>query len=154
MKKFVTDNTSLGREPAFMNLTDFELIEVTSEEPQHPIEQALIPGESSGWLAAKPGPQVIRIRFHAARGLSLIHLYFEVIGEERTQEFALSYLSEGDTLPREIVRQQWNFSPGGSTHEIENYEVKIEGVREILLHVNPDLRHGRARASLKRLFLA
>ena len=41
---------------------------------------------------------------------------------------------------REIVRQQWNFSPQGSTSEIEDYGVGLPGVSALELTITPDLR--------------
>src|SRR5438552_9305056 len=49
----------------------------------------------------------------------------------RTQEFVLRWRSEDDPGFREIVRQQWNFSPPQTTREIEDYQVdlrKREGI--------------------------
>ena len=38
-------------------------MEVTSEDAAHPIESALLPGSASGWRAAAPGTQTIRLLF-------------------------------------------------------------------------------------------
>jgi len=40
---------------------------------------------------------------------------------------------------REIVRQQWNFSPTGSTTEIEDYFVDLDSVSVLELALRPDL---------------
>jgi len=50
--------------------------------------------------------------------------------------------------PRETVRQQWNFSPAGSTSEIEDYEVNLDGVSALELVINPDLTHNDGLATL------
>jgi outer membrane receptor protein involved in Fe transport len=38
---------------------------------------------------------------------------------------------------KEIVRQQWNFSPAGSTTEIEDYAVDLDGVSVLELAIQP-----------------
>jgi hypothetical protein len=48
----------------------------------------------------------------------------------------------------EIVRQQWNFSPDGSTSETEDYRVDLHGVSVMELNINPDVRSPYAIASL------
>ena len=47
---------------------------------------------------------------------------------DRLQEFTVRCLTADGSPSREIVRQQWNFSPGGSTSELEDYQVKLDGV--------------------------
>jgi hypothetical protein len=56
---------------------------------------------------------------------------------------------------REIVRQQWNFSPPGTTREIEDYQVELSEVTVLELVIVPDKTRGAAaRASLKSLRFA
>jgi hypothetical protein len=55
---------------------------------------------------------------------------------------------------REIVRQQWNFSPSGSIREIEDYTVDLSEVAILELIIVPDKADREARASLRSLRLA
>ena len=41
-------------------------VEITSEDADHPIESALLPGRASGWRAAGPGKQTIRLLFDSS----------------------------------------------------------------------------------------
>ena len=50
---------------------------------------------------------------------------------------------------REIVRQQWNFSPPGTAREVEDYSLDLSDVTAMELEVVPDKSGGEARASLK-----
>ena len=54
-------------------------------------------------------------------------------------------------LVREIVRQQWNFSPPNTTREIEEYNVQLSDVTVLELVIVPDISRGAGRASLKSL---
>jgi hypothetical protein len=58
-----------------------------------------------------------------------------------------------DQPTREIVRQQWTFSPGGSTHETEDYRVDL-WVTVLELTISPHISGGEARASLAELRIA
>jgi len=54
---------------------------------------------------------------------------------------------------REIVRQQWNFSPPETIREVEEYHVELSDVTVLELVIVPDNIEERLRASLKSLRL-
>ena len=47
----------------WLNVEGLAEVEITSEDAAHPIESALLPGLASGWRAAGPGKQTIRLLF-------------------------------------------------------------------------------------------
>jgi hypothetical protein len=51
-------------------------------------------------------------------------------------------------LLKEVVRQQWNFSPDGSTIESEDYVVDLKAVSILELTIDPDRGAGEALATL------
>ncbi len=141
-------------ELAWLQLAQIATVEVTSEESAHPVENALLlPGEPTGWRAAQTGEQIIRLIFDTAQALKLIRLVFIENEVERTQEFVLRWSADGESW-REIVRQQWNFSPHGNTQESEDYRVELAGLTQLELSIVPDVSGGMARASLAQLRLA
>src|SRR6202045_4854176 len=95
----------------WMELDKAAVVEVTSEDKEHPVESALVPGETRGWRAAASGTQIVRLIFDEPQRLTRIALAFEETETERTQEFVLRWSGDGGRSFREIVRQQWNFSP-------------------------------------------
>jgi hypothetical protein len=125
-------------------------IEVTSEDPARPIESALhaATGNAGGWRAAEPGPQTIRLRFDEPQRLERTRLVFDEQDVARTQEFVLRWSADGGRTYREIVRQQYTFSPSGSVREVEDYAVGLEGVTALELHIVPDISGGATPASL------
>ena len=127
------------------------LVEVTSEEKDHPIEAALIPGESKGWLASEPGTHTIRLIFDRPQKLKRISLVFEEKETSRTQEFVLRWSPNLEGSLREIVRQQWNFSPPYTTTESEEYRVDLSDVTVLEMTITPDVAGGVTHASLNRL---
>jgi hypothetical protein len=130
------------------------IVEVTSEDKDFPIESAFASEDSAGWRASVPGSQTIRLIFDQPQKLKCISLVFEENETDRTQEFVLWWSPDGGSSFKEIVRQQWNFSPSGSTREIEKYEVNLSNVTVVEVVVNPDISGGLARASLKNLRLS
>ena len=134
-----------------LDLSTTALVEVTSEEREYPIESALIPGESKNWRAAEPGSHTIRLVFDRPQKIERISLVFEEMETNRTQEFVLRWSAESDGTPREIVRQQWNFSPPHTTTEVEDYRVDLSQVTVLEMTITPDITGGLARASLNSL---
>ncbi len=129
-------------------------VEITSEHPSHPIESALLAGQASGWRAAEPGRQTIRIIFIHPQPLRQIWLNFHEPVVERTQEYVLRWSPDRGQSFQEIVRQQWNFSPRGSTSEAEDHHVDLQAVTMLELTIIPDLSERHAFASLAQLRLA
>ena len=141
-------------EAGWLDIERLAEAEITSEEPDHPIEAALVPGTGPGWRAAEPGEQTIRLLFDEPLRLRRIRLVFQEDEQERTQEFVLRWSPDGGRSYREIVRQQYNFSPPGMTREVEDYNVELDGVTALEVKIIPDISGGSARASLAQLRLA
>jgi len=137
-------------EEEWPDLESVAKVEVTSEDPSFPIESALVPGKSPGWRAAQRGAQIVRIIFDKPTRLSRIRLEFSETEITRTQEFTLRWSANTDGPFKEIVRQQWSFSPQGSTTEVEDYRVNLDGVSVLELALKPDLNPTNACASLAR----
>lgn len=155
MRKSIIDRPlQEGAAGDWLNLEFLARVETTSEVPAHPIESALIPGAGSGWRAAQSGTQIIRLVFDQALKLRRIFLVFEEKEQARTQEFTLHWLPEGEKHFRQIVRQQYNFSPPGTMRQIEDYRVDLDRLTALELTIIPDVSRGRACASLKQLLLA
>jgi hypothetical protein len=138
----------------WLNVEELAEVEITSEDAAHPIESALLPGRNSGWLAAGPGKQTIRLLFAHPQRLRRIRLNFEETRTERTQEYVLRWSPDGGKSFREIVRQQWNFSPQGTTCEKEDHQIDLPAVTVLELNIIPDISGENAIASLAQLRLA
>jgi hypothetical protein len=125
-------------------------IGVTSEADDAPVENVLYPDRDTGWRAGEPGPQIIKITFGGPTNIRRIQLVFRETQFARTQEFTLRCILAGGQR-REVIRQQWTFSPQGSTEEVEDYRVALDDVVVLELAIIPDIGNGRAHASLVRL---
>jgi hypothetical protein len=155
-KRLITPTPQSASSPSedWLDLDSAAVVEVTSEEKGYPVESALVSGETQGWRAADSGTQTIRLIFDVPQRIRRIWLVFEETEAERTQEFVLRWFSDGGHSFREIVRQQWNFSPPETIREIEDYQVELLNVTVLELVIVPDNRRRAVRASLNSLRLA
>jgi hypothetical protein len=149
-----TQSASKVLDEKWLDLNELAHVDLTSEDPAYPIENALAAGNSSdGWRASALGPQTIRIHFDKPQAVHRLHLRFVEPEQERAQEFLLSYVRNGGQK-REIVRQQWTFSPGGSTEQVENYLVNLADIVSVELVIDPDRGLNRMPATLAELRIA
>jgi hypothetical protein len=132
----------------WLNLEQVATVEVTSEDPGFPIEYAFASNDGPGWRASQGGEQQIRIIFDNPVPLHRTELRFHEADCERTQEFILRWSPESGGSATEIVRQQWNFSPTGSTTETEHYVVDLDAVSVLEIAIRPDLHRSEAVATL------
>ena len=133
----------------WLDLQSLAQVELTSEDAANPIEAALVPGAGSGWRAAQAGEQTICLLFDGLQRVSRIQLLFQEDQQARTQEFVLRWSPDSGRSYREIVRQQYNFSPPGVTREFEDYAVDLAGVTALELRIVPDISGGDARHRLR-----
>jgi hypothetical protein len=159
MRKSIVSPSAAAATPISDLWRDLERIarvEISSEDELFPIEHALGRKETTGWRAAETGPQLIRLHFDEPLNIKRLRLHFVDRTAERSQEFAV-YAGAGNEL-REVVRQQWSFSPHGSTEEIEDYTVSLSGITTLEIRIDPDRSHDPKQsqnyASLQSLKLA
>jgi hypothetical protein len=155
-KRIITSvqQESVSPEQDWLNIEELAEVEITSEDAAHPIESALLPGRTSGWRAAGPGKQTIRLLFATPQRLQRIWLNFVETRTERTQEYVLRWSPDGVQSFQEIVRQQWNFNPQSATSETEDHHFDLPAVIVLELIIIPDISGGNAFASLERLRIA
>jgi len=129
-------------------------VEITSEDPDDPIEAALLLNQTSGWRAAAPGKQTIRLIFNSPQQIQRILLSFVEPHVNRTQEYDLRWSSDDGQTFHEIVRQQWNFNTHDATRQTEDYHVDLNDVTVLELTIIPDISGGESVASLAQLRIA
>lgn len=138
----------------FLDLEQLAQVEITSECQEHPIESVLIEESGTGWQAAQPGEQTICLIFDQPLNIKHIHLIFDEQEQSRTQEFVLLWLINNEDYYREILRQQFHFSPPTTTQEIEYYNVNLNQLKALKLRIIPNIDGSEAFAKLKQLRLA
>ena len=134
------------------SLQDIAEVELTSEDLERPIESALLAEGPDGWRAATPGQQTITLTWSVPIAIRRIRLVFEEHSHARTQEFVVSASTRDGR--REIVRQQFTFSPPGTTVEREEYATHLDGVSQLELAIIPAIDGGDAVATLREWRIA
>jgi hypothetical protein len=157
MRKTVINQPIENTIPSELDYLDLEhlaQVEISSEYPEHPIESAFIECSESYWRAALPGEQTIRLIFDQPQAIKHIFLLFDEQEQPRTQEFVLLWRKDNEDHFREILRQQYHFSPPHSAQETENYTVDLKQLKALELRITPDISDGEACAKLTQLRLS
>jgi hypothetical protein len=129
---------------------------VTSETVDHPIDNVFDTRRGPGgsrWVAAAPGEQVLILAFDAAQTIRRVSLEVEELEVSRTQELELSVSCDGGQTYRELRRQEYTFSPPGTTFEREDWAVTAEGITHLQLRIKPDKGGKLYRATLTSLVI-
>jgi hypothetical protein len=142
--------------PGGIDIAAVATVLVTSESPDHPVDHAFDgrrgPG-ASRWIAGETGEQELILAFDTPQTIRQVGLEVEEPEVARTQELHLSTSCDGGQTYRELLRQEYNFSPPGTTFEREQWAVKAEGVTHLRLVIRPDKGGKPCRATLTSLVL-
>ena len=93
-----------------ISVADVATVQVTSEEADHPIDNAFDHNRGPGgsrWIAAEPGEQTLILLFDRPQTIRKIGLEVEDLAVTRTQELSVSVSSDGGRTYRELVRQEF-----------------------------------------------
>lgn len=140
-----------------ISVADVATVQVTSEQPGHPIENAFDgcrgPG-GSRWVADGPGEQTVILLFDRPQTIRRVGVEIEEPAVSRTQELSVSLSSDGGRTFRELVRQEFNFSPPGTSFEREVWSASAEDVTHLRVDIKPDKGGRVGQATLTSLTLA
>jgi hypothetical protein len=140
--------------PGELNIPAIATALVNSEATEHPIDNAFDtrcgPG-GSRWIAGDPGEQTLILAFDIPQAIRRICLEVEEQEVSRTQELQLTVSHDGGQSYRELLRQEYNFSPPGTTFEREDWSVTADHVTHLRLWVKPDKGGKPYRATLTSL---
>jgi F5/8 type C domain len=146
--------TTHGRSAVEKDIAAVATVLVSSEDPRYPIDYAFDgqrgPG-ASRWIAAQAGEQTLILAFDTPQTLRKILVEVEEPEISRTQEMAVSISHDGGQTYRELVRQEYNFSPPGTTLEHEEWAIKADAVSHLQLRIKPDKGGKAGRATLTTL---
>jgi hypothetical protein len=143
-------------EPGEIDIVATATVLVTSEDPAHPIEHVFDHQRGLGgsrWVASEPGEQTLVLAFDTPQTLHQIIVEAEEPDVSRTQELRLSMSYDGGQTYREWRRQDYTFSPPGTTFEREAWVVRAEGVTHLHLWLKPDKGGKPCQATLTALVL-
>jgi hypothetical protein len=140
-------SADVPQKTTWLDVKTISRIEATSEDSRYPIKSAF-EMDGHGWRAVEVGEQTIRLIFDEPQRIKRIQLCFMEADIERTQQFTLKWSPDRTGEMRPLIEQEWNFSPTGSTVEIENYEADLAGVKILQLVVSPGSGRGNDIATM------
>ena len=108
----------------------------------------------SMWSADCPGEQMIEIRFHHPMVVRRLRVVATEPEASRTQEMTVWACLHCGERHREVLRQQFNFSPDGATEEIEDYVFEFDDVSALQLRIVPSVEGRPATAHVRELRVA
>jgi hypothetical protein len=142
--------------PGEIDIAAVAIVLVSSETTEHPIDHAFDGNRGPGgtrWIAGEPGEQTVILAFDSPQVICRVALEVEEPDVARTQELRLAVSTDGGRTYRERLRQEYNFSPTGSTFEREDWEVRAENVTHLRLMIKPDKGVTGCRAMITSLVL-
>lgn len=148
--------TTSGPLPGELNVAALATVAVTSESEAHPVENVFDHRRGTGgsrWVAETPGEQTLILAFDMPQEIRHILLEVEETQVTRTQELQLAVSQDGGNTYRELLQQEFNFSPTGTTFEREEWTVAAGVVSHLRLRIKPDKGGQPCRASLTTLSL-
>ena len=132
-------------------------VQVSSEQASHPIDNVFDnrrgPG-GSRWIADGPGEQTLILVFDSPQAIRTVSLEVEEPSVSRTQELTATVSSDGGRTYRELVRQEFTFSPPSTSFEREVWSVTAEGVTHLRIDIKPDKGGRVGQATLTSLSVA
>jgi hypothetical protein len=140
-----------------ISVADVATVQVTGEQADHPIDNAFDRDRGPGgsrWIADGPGKQTLTLVFDSPQTIRQIGVEIEELDVSRTQELSVSVSSNGGQTYRELVRQEFTFSPPGTSFERELWSILAEGVTHLRVEIKPDKGGRVGRATLTSLTLA
>lgn len=141
---------------AVLDVAALARVLVSSEAVDHPIDLAFDGQGGPGgtrWIAAETGEQTLIVAFDRPQAVRAIQLEVEEAAVARTQELQVALSSDGGTNYREIVRQEYNFSPPATSFERERWSADAPDVTHVRVVIRPDKGGKDCRATVTTLAL-
>ena len=142
---------TLSRRPEEKDIVALATVSITSEAAGHPIDHVFDDHRGPGgtrWIASDPGEQVLVVAFDAPQEIRYIGLEVEELDVSRVQELHLTLSRDGGRTYHDVVRQEYNFAPPGTTFEREQWGVNSERITHVHLSIRPDKSGRPYRATL------
>jgi hypothetical protein len=140
--------------PGRLDIPKLATVLLTSESADHPVDHLFDGRDGAGgtrWVAAEPGEQTLILAFDAPLTIREVSIETEERHASRTQVLVLSLSRDGGHAYREVLRQEFTFSPPSTTFQREQWSAPAEGVTHLRLVIQPDKGHAAHRATLTSL---
>jgi F5/8 type C domain len=150
------DAAASGRAASEIDIVSRATVSYSSEDPDHPVEH-LLDGQSgpgaTRWMSARADTiEHIVLEFDRPQTISRLVYEVEEATRERTQEVRVEVSEDGAQTYRQILVQEYNFSPGGARYQREEQRLDLGRVTHLRLTIVPN-KNGSGTATLTALRL-
>ena len=150
------DAAASGRAANEIDIVSRATVSYSSEDPAHPVEH-LLDGQSgpgaTRWMSARADTiEHIVLEFDRPQTISRLVYEVEEARRERTQEVRVEVSEDGARTYRQILVQEYNFSPRGATYQREEQRLDLDRVTHLRLTIVPN-KNGSGTATLTALRL-
>jgi hypothetical protein len=142
-----------------VDIASCAVIAYSSENPAYPVEHLLDGVSGPGatrWMSARPDViEQIVVEFDHPQTISWLVYEVEEAIRERTQEVRVEVSEDGGQTYRQLLVQEYTFSPRGATYQREEQRLNLHQVNHLRLTIVPN-KNGSGTATLTalRLFLS
>jgi hypothetical protein len=140
--------------PDAIDVTECAVVEYSSEHPAHPVEHLFDASTGPGgtrWIGAQAeAAERIQIAFDQPQSIRRLIFEAEERDRARTQEVRVEASTDGGSTYRQVLVQEYSFSPQGATFQREDLRFELDGVTHLRLTVVPN-KNGFGAASLTSL---
>src|ERR1700756_714503 len=136
------DTAASARAADEIDIAGCATVSYSSEDPAHPVEH-LLNGQSgpgaTRWMSARPDTiEHLVVEFDQPQTISRLVYEVEEATRERTQEVRVEVSEDGARTYRQILVQEYNFSPRGATYQCEEQRFDLHRVSHLRLTVVPN----------------
>jgi hypothetical protein len=139
-----------------LDIASCATIAFTSEDPAHPVEHLLDGSSGPGatrWTSARADTsEQILVEFDKPQIVSRLVYEVEEATRERTQEVLVEVSEDGGRTYRQILVQEYNFSPTGATYQRQEQRLNLRQASHLRLTIVPN-KNGSGTATLTSLRL-
>jgi hypothetical protein len=156
-KRLISEQRPIAAEnPAELDIGRLALFAYSCEDPEHPLEH-LIDGRcgrgGTRWASARSNvTERIVLQFDHPQRISRLVYEVEESSQERTQEVRVEVSSDHGRSYRQVLVQDYTFSPHGATFQHEDLRLDLSGLTDLSLTIVPN-KGGSGVATLTSLRL-
>jgi F5/8 type C domain-containing protein len=148
--------SSCAGRPGEIDVASLATFRYSSEDPVHPLDH-LIDGccgrGGTRWASARANTtECIELEFEPAQEISRLIYEVEECRLERTQQVRVEVSADRGRIYRQILAQDYNFSPEGATFQHEEVHLEVRPVTHLRLTIVPN-KGGSGVATLTSLQL-
>jgi hypothetical protein len=155
-RQLEVDGATRARAADEVDIASCAAIAYSSENPAHPVEHLLDERSGPGatrWISARPDViEQIVLEFDQPQTISRLVYEVEEAVRERTQEVRVEVSEDRGRTYRQLLVQEYTFSPRGATYQREEQRLNLHQVSHLRLTIVPN-KSGSGTATLTSLRL-